>query len=87
MAILAGAATMFVWGGFSHTALLRGVGFSRMPNEERIASSQRTPLPGDGLYFFPNTYLRGNPATEEQAAWEARFRADPTGMIIYHAGR
>src|SRR5215831_14609774 len=26
-----------------------------------------------------------DPTGEEQAAWEARFRAGPTGMILYHA--
>src|SRR5262249_33904540 len=41
--------------------------------------------PGDGLYFFPNIDLRGNATAEEQAAWEARFRVGPTGMIVYHA--
>jgi hypothetical protein len=48
-------------------------------------STLRTSLPGDGLYFFPRIDLRGNPTGEEKAAWEARFRAGPTGMIIYHA--
>src|SRR5215471_10629904 len=58
IATMAGAATMFVWGGVSHMVLPKGVGFSRMPNEERIVSSLRTSLPGDGLYFFPNLDLR-----------------------------
>src|SRR5262249_51808530 len=57
----------------------------RMSNEERIVSTLRTSLPGDGLYFFPSIDLRGSPTREEKADWEARFRAGPTGMIIYHA--
>ena len=85
IATLAGAATMFVWGGISHMVLLKGIGFTRMSNEERIVSTLRTSLPGDGLYFFPSIDLRGNLTGEEQAAWEARFRAGPTGMRIYHA--
>jgi hypothetical protein len=85
IATLAGAATLFMWGGISHMALFRGIGFTRMSNEERIVSTLRTSLPGDGLYFFPIIDLRGNPTAEEQAALEARFRAGPTGMIIYHA--
>ena len=85
IATLAGAATIFVWGGISHMVLLKGIGFTRMSNEERIVSTLRSSLPGDGLYFFPSIDLRGNPTREEQAAWEARFRAGPTGMIIYHA--
>jgi len=85
MATLAGAAAMFVWGGFSHMVLLKGIGFARMSNEERIVSTLRASLAGDGLYFFPSIDLRGSPTGEEVAAWEARFRSGPTGMIIYHA--
>src|SRR5215831_14681829 len=84
IATLAGAVTIFVWGGISHMVLLKGIGFTRMSSEERIVSALRASLPGDGLYFFPSIDLRGNPTREEQAAWEARFRAGPTGMIIYH---
>src|SRR5262245_9814957 len=84
MATLSGAAMMFVLGAFSHMVLLKGIGFTHMSNEERIVSTLRSSLPGDGLYFFPSIDLRGNPTREEQAAWEARFRAGPTGMIIYH---
>jgi hypothetical protein len=85
IATLAGAATMFVWGGVSHMALLKGIGFTRMSTEERIVSTLRASLPGDGLYFFLSIDLRGNPTGEEKAAWEAKFRAGPTGMIVYHA--
>jgi hypothetical protein len=85
IATLAGAVTIFVWGGISHVVLFKGIGFTRMSNEERIVSTLRTSLPGDGLYFFPSIDLRGSPTAEERAAWEARFRAGPTGMIIYHA--
>jgi hypothetical protein len=85
IATLAGAASMFVWGGISHMVLLKGIGFTRRSNEERIVSTLRTSSPEDGLYFFPSIDLRGNPTAEEQATWEARFRTGPTGMIIYHA--
>jgi len=67
-ASLSGAATMFLWGGLSPLVLLNGIGFTRMSNEKQIVSTLRTSLPGDGLYFFPNIDLRGNPTAEEQAA-------------------
>jgi len=76
---------VFVWGGLSHLVLLEGVGFSRIANEERIVSALRTSLPGDGLYFLPSIGFRGASTSEETAAWEARFRAGPTGLIVYHA--
>jgi hypothetical protein len=79
-----GATTIFVWGGLSHMVLLEGIGFSRMPSEEGIVTSLGK-LPGDGLYFFPSIDLRGNPTEGDRAAWEARFRKGPTGMIVYHS--
>ncbi|HEY3038470.1 MAG TPA: hypothetical protein VGJ66_07015 [Pyrinomonadaceae bacterium] len=85
IATVAGAVTFFVWGAFSHLMLLKGVGFNRVSDEARIVSALRTSLPGDGLYFVPSIDLRGSPSKEETAAWEARFRAGPTGMIVYHA--
>jgi hypothetical protein len=65
--------------------LLKGVGFNLVTDEARIVSALRTSLPGDGLYFLPSIDLKGNQSAKETAAWEARFRAGPTGMIIYHA--
>jgi len=84
IATLAGATTIFVWGGVSHMVLLKGIGFSRMSNEDQILSTLRTSLTHEGLYFFPSIDLRGQPSAEEKAAWEGKFRAGPTGMIIYH---
>ncbi len=39
IATLAGAAINFVWGGISHMLLFKGIGFTRMSNEERIVST------------------------------------------------
>ncbi len=85
VAALAGALTMFVWGGFSHLVLLKGVGFSRLPNEPELVLSLRRTVSKDGLYFFPGTDFRKTPTSEEQAAFEARFRAGPTGLIVYRS--
>lgn len=85
IATVAGAVTFFVWGAFSHLVLLKGAGFNRVSDEARIVSALRSSLPGDGLYFLPSIDLAGNASAEERAAWEARFRAGPTGMIVYHA--
>ena len=84
VATVVGALTVFVWGGISHMVLLKGIGFTRMSNEEAIVSTLRSSLPGDGLYFFPSIDLRGKQTVAEKASWEARFRAGPTGMIVYH---
>ena len=62
----------------------KGVGFSRMSNEERIGSTRRASLPG-WLVFLPQYRSQRKPHRREQAAWEARFRAGPTRMIVIHA--
>lgn len=85
IAALAGAFIVLVWGGLSHLVLFKGAGFRTTANEDRIVSTLRASLPGDGLYFLPNIDLKGNPAPAEQTAWQARFRAGPTGLIVFHA--
>jgi hypothetical protein len=64
--------------------LLKGAGFSRISDENRIVTALRASLPGDGLYFLPSLDLKGKPTAAEQAAWEARFRAGPTGLIVFY---
>ena len=82
---MAGAVTVFVWGAISHMVLFTGIGFTRMPDDERIVSMLRVSLMRDGLYFYPSVGLGGKPTAEEEAAWEGRSRAGPTGIIVYHA--
>src|SRR5262249_2825337 len=84
IATIAGAVTMFVWGGFSHLVLLKGIGFTRIPNEDRIVSTLRSSLPADGFYNFLGIDLRSTPSEKEKANWEAKFQTGPTGMILYH---
>ena len=82
VAALAGAGTIFIWGGLSHMVLLKGVGFSRLPDEDRVISQVRRSIPDEGLYFIPALDLRKTATPEEQATWEAKFRAGPRGMIV-----
>lgn len=75
---------MFVWGAFSHMVLLIGVGFNRLPDEDAVIEKLRNSVPKEGLYFFPIIDFRGNPRPEQRADWEAKFRAGPTGLLLYH---
>lgn len=34
------------------------------------------------MYYFPSIDLRENPTAEEQAAWEARFRAARSFIVV-----
>jgi hypothetical protein len=84
VAWLVGTLLIYVWGALSHMVLLKGAGFSRMPEEHRIVTALQGSLETDGLYLFPSPDFSGRAPPEETAAWERRFLAGPTGMIVYH---
>jgi hypothetical protein len=56
-----------------------------LPNEAAVIAELRKSVPADGLYFFPSPDFSGKATPEELVAFEARFRAGPTGMLVYHA--
>jgi hypothetical protein len=84
VAWLAGTLLIYVWGALSHMVMLKGAGFSRMPDEERVVTALHDSLETDGLYLFPSPDFSGRATPEETAAWERRFVTGPTGMILYH---
>jgi hypothetical protein len=81
---VAGALTAFVWGGLSHMVLMRGVGFNTLPDDARVIEALDASIEEDGLYFFPSPDFSATASAEENAAWERRFAAGPTGMILFH---
>ena len=48
-----GAMIMFCWSAFSHMLLLKGVGFTPLPDEERVTGQLKISVGDEGLYFFP----------------------------------
>jgi hypothetical protein len=81
-----GAVIMFFWGAFSHMVLLKGVGFTPLPDEELVTKQLKASVRDDGLYFFPGRDFRTNFTPEQEASWEAKFRQGPTGLLVYHPG-
>src|SRR6185437_6898360 len=84
LVVLVGGVAMFLWGAISHMTLFKGAGFSHQANDEAVAAELSRSLPHDGLYFLPSPDFSGNATDAEAAAFEARFRAGPTGMIVFH---
>ena len=83
LAALLGGLVVFVWGAFSHMALPLGeMGMSSLPNEEPVLSVLRNSVPNQGLYFFPGMESH-NMSAPERAAWEAKYRTGPAGLLIY----
>lgn len=58
-AAVAAALVMFVWGGLAHMVLMRGVGFSHLPDEARTVEALEATVETDGLYYFPEQERRG----------------------------
>ena len=82
VAAIAGCVILFIWGAFSHLVLLIGVGFTPLPNEDKIIKTLESSLPAKGLYFFPGKDFRQS-TTEQESAFETRFKTGPVGILVY----
>ena len=89
---LVGGIIVFVWGAVAHMATPLGeAGLSQMngPAEESVLLSMKASIDRPGLYFFPG--MPGgelghgaDTSAEQQAAWEAKVKAGPTGLLLYN---
>ncbi len=83
LAGLLGGAAMFLAGAITHVVLPLGeVGIQSLPNEEAIIPALRDNIRECGMYFFPG--MASKPTPEQQKQWEERYRAGPTGVLIFH---
>ena len=84
IAALVGGLVVLVWGIVAHMVLPLGeVGVHPLPAEESMVGPMRTALAEPGVYFFPAMDMDRKLSDEEQAAWEAKYRQGPTGILIY----
>lgn len=82
---LGGGVVMFIWGAVSHMVLPIGtIGLKTLPGEGPVLEALTTAIPEDGLYFFPGMDFSKDQTEEEQAAWEARYRSGPAGLLLFH---
>ncbi|MEK7404507.1 MAG: hypothetical protein AAB225_05320 [Acidobacteriota bacterium] len=83
LAGLLGGAAMFLASTITHVVLPLGeVGIQSLPNEEAVVPVLRDNIRECGLYFFPG--MPSSDAPEQQKKWEDRYRAGPTGILVYH---
>lgn len=86
IAAIAGGIVLFMWGFISHMVLQVGeAGIKTIPvaTEDSMVSMLRDSLSERGFYIFPGYDMKGHPTPEETKAWEARYQAGPTGILIY----
>lgn len=82
-----GGVVLFIWGALSHMVLPIGeMGIQSLPAEEALLPAMRSAIHSPGLYFFPGMGAGGHPSPEEQKAWEEKYEAGPTGILVYHPG-
>jgi len=82
---IVGGLVMFFWGAFSHAVLPLGeAGIKVLPNEAAVISAMKTNITEPGFYFFPGMDMSKSATAEEQKAWEEKYQAGPTGILIYH---
>jgi hypothetical protein len=83
---VAGGILMFIWSFVAHDLLSLGqMGISTMANDAPALSAlQGATGDKDGLYMFPAYDMHAKDKGAEMKAWEAKAKAGPSGMVIYH---
>ena len=85
LAGLIGGLVVFAWSAFSHMVLPTGeAGVRQIPDEDVVLGALKESIHEPGLYIFPGFDMRKKPTPEEQKAWEAKYAAGPTGVLVYH---
>jgi hypothetical protein len=85
LAALIGGIIAFAWSSITHMVLPTGMaGLKMLPQEEAVLGAMKGSIPESGLYFFPGMDPQARSSKEAQAAWEAKMRAGPHGLLLYH---
>jgi lysylphosphatidylglycerol synthetase-like protein (DUF2156 family) len=85
-----GGVIAFIWSAIAHVNPLTGMlGLSMMNTqaEEAVATALKSNVQRQGLYFFPGCDMK-HMTKEQEAAWTAKHKAGPVGLLLYDpAGR
>jgi hypothetical protein len=80
-----GGVIVFFWGAVAHMMLPLGqMGMSTISQsrEERVLAELKGAIFEPGLYFFPGHDMSKPLSKAETAAWEARMKKGPTGILV-----
>jgi hypothetical protein len=81
---IVGGIVVFVWGFISHVVLhIGGAGLQALPNEATVVEALRLSVKEPGMYLFPGADMSRRLTPEEEQAWEAKYKAGPSGLLIY----
>lgn len=80
-----GGGVMLAWGAIYHMAIPISIsGLSALPNEEFVLTGLKASISEPGLYFFPGMDMSQAMTPEATAAWEAKLKAGPVGLLLYN---
>ena len=80
-----GGIVMFMWGAICHVVLPVGsMGLKNLPNEDAVLNALKQSVNESGLFFYPGLDMTRKLSEAEQRAWEARYEAGPTGLLLYN---
>jgi hypothetical protein len=84
IASILGAIVLFVWSAIVHMNPLTGMmGLSIMnAKEDAVMAAVRENAPQPGMYFFPGMDMTKKCTKEEEAAWSAKYKAGPAGLLL-----
>src|SRR5437870_7241249 len=86
LAGLLGGIVAFIWSAIVHMNPLTGhLGLSMMnEREDAVLAALKNNLQQEGLYFFPGMDMTKEMTKEQKAAWVAKYKAGPAGLLLYH---
>jgi hypothetical protein len=81
-----GGLVVFIWSAIAHMVLPIGeMGLKSIPqNEDAVLSAMKSSIQEPGLYFMPGMEMGRKPTDEENKAWQAKYEAGPTALLVYH---
>ncbi|MBS1789130.1 MAG: hypothetical protein JST85_15485 [Acidobacteria bacterium] len=85
LAGILGGIVAFICSAAIHMSPLGMMGLSVLNGkEEAVLTALKSNIQNDGLYFFPGVDMSKSLTKEEEAAWEAKYKAGPIGLLLYH---
>jgi hypothetical protein len=89
LAGMVGAVVVFLVSAIFHMATSLGeIGIKTLPNEDATLAAMRASISDPGFYLFPGAGMMSDKGMSlaTQAAYLAKFKAGPTGVLIYRTG-
>lgn len=83
-----GGLVLFAWGAVSHMLTPLGeAGIRTLPadREMQVIEAMRGAMHERAIYFFPGFDMK-TASAQEQAAWQEKVEAGPTGIVVFNPG-